>query len=741
MFFLSPWFLPALAAAAAPLVLHLLHRKKPRIMPWAAMRFLLADESRKSRTSLRLKDILLLLLRMLAVSALVLFFARPMVAGGHSAAGARDVIVVVDTSLSMSGKSGAGTAWGYVLTQAKQALEGLGTEDFVRILTVSEAPQWLTKSALQATDEGKVQAAVLLDSLKPGQGGCRLTNGLSEAILARPAKEGLVRRVVVLTDGQAATLQPDAAAAWAGLKDAARALPGGCVVEVITPPPEGTPPNLAVTRSTVSREQAAAGDLLLFRAHIKNFGPADAGPVSIRWSIDGAPAGLNTVSALKPGAERSAEFTRACPPGPGTTVVQCDLEAPGSDALPGDNSAAVLVETMPPVSVLLIDGSRARDAKTTDTGWIEAALGKTNTPGDGETSGFAVTSLPVSALKPEELRNFQAVILANIPLLGTAAVEALENYVREGGGLWIMPGGKTMEAGAAFGKALYRDGQGLSPLLWTLPKGAEDNPEAAVKVRVPSLEHPVTKFLRDARRTDAGSVRIYRRFLFDPPPQETQVLLTLEDGAPFLAEKSFGAGRVLVQGGPFNLMWGDWPKHHAFVVLLHEGLWRLASSGLVRWNLAAGEALAWPVPSSLTGDTVPVLRPDGHQVEARIEQRGRQRMAVITDTAEPGMYVLAPGLVDERKARFLVQRNEEESNLRPASAAEREGIAQAGGLVFTAAALSEAAGKEVQRYSPAWALCAALAGIFLCAESLLASWLLRRRHQPAKAALTLGGAS
>ena len=50
-----PFEMPAVAAAAAgaavsvPIIIHLLNRKRYRIVPWAAMRFLLAAQRKTSR--------------------------------------------------------------------------------------------------------------------------------------------------------------------------------------------------------------------------------------------------------------------------------------------------------------------------------------------------------------------------------------------------------------------------------------------------------------------------------------------------------------------------------------------------------------------------------------------------------------------------------------------------------------------------------------------------------------------
>ena len=70
-------FNPLLAVAAAagavsiPIIIHLLNRKRYRIVPWAAMRFLLAAQRKTSR-KVRIEQILLLVVRCLLVLILLL---------------------------------------------------------------------------------------------------------------------------------------------------------------------------------------------------------------------------------------------------------------------------------------------------------------------------------------------------------------------------------------------------------------------------------------------------------------------------------------------------------------------------------------------------------------------------------------------------------------------------------------------------------------------------------------------
>ncbi|NBW87164.1 MAG: hypothetical protein EBR23_10155, partial [Planctomycetia bacterium] len=67
------WGLPL---AAAPLLIHLINLLRLKRVRWAAMEFLLASQ-RKYRTQVRLRQLLLLALRTLAVLGIVLALAQP----------------------------------------------------------------------------------------------------------------------------------------------------------------------------------------------------------------------------------------------------------------------------------------------------------------------------------------------------------------------------------------------------------------------------------------------------------------------------------------------------------------------------------------------------------------------------------------------------------------------------------------------------------------------------------------
>src|ERR1700730_18304754 len=73
VFFLAPWTAVAtlVGAASIPIIIHLLNRKRFRVVNWAAMRFLLAAQKRTTR-KLRIEQWLLLAIRTLLIILLIL---------------------------------------------------------------------------------------------------------------------------------------------------------------------------------------------------------------------------------------------------------------------------------------------------------------------------------------------------------------------------------------------------------------------------------------------------------------------------------------------------------------------------------------------------------------------------------------------------------------------------------------------------------------------------------------------
>src|SRR5262245_59374631 len=125
MNFLSPAFLIGLPLVAIPVVIHLLSRRQQKKISWGAMRFLMQAATRKRRL-FRLTDVLLLLLRTAAFLFFIFALARPLLPstwlGGRVP---REVILVLDQSMSMSRKVNGSTLFELQLQKANEFLDDL----------------------------------------------------------------------------------------------------------------------------------------------------------------------------------------------------------------------------------------------------------------------------------------------------------------------------------------------------------------------------------------------------------------------------------------------------------------------------------------------------------------------------------------------------------------------------------------------------------------------------------------
>ena len=102
MTFLEPALLALLPLAALPVVIHLIHQMRRKPVPWAAMMFLLRAQ-RMDRGLSRLRQILILACRVLAVAGILFVVTRPLAGGwlGLTGGAPDTVLILLDRSASM----------------------------------------------------------------------------------------------------------------------------------------------------------------------------------------------------------------------------------------------------------------------------------------------------------------------------------------------------------------------------------------------------------------------------------------------------------------------------------------------------------------------------------------------------------------------------------------------------------------------------------------------------------------
>jgi hypothetical protein len=147
--FLTPLFLLGLAALAVPVLIHLTQRERKSVVEFPSLMFLrkIPYESVQRR---RIRDWLLLVLRLAAIALIVTAFARPFLRGSDLAAapgGARDIVVLLDRSYSM----GYGDSWSRAQRAAADAIESATPADRISVVLFADVAEVALRSTPDRT--------------------------------------------------------------------------------------------------------------------------------------------------------------------------------------------------------------------------------------------------------------------------------------------------------------------------------------------------------------------------------------------------------------------------------------------------------------------------------------------------------------------------------------------------------------------------------------------------------------
>ena len=189
MAFLSPLFLAGAIAAAIPIVLHLLRREPEGRVKFAAV-MMLRSAPVEHADKRRLRQLLLLALRVAALLLLSLAFARPFLASDAASAASGVTMVALDTSLSLSSPGQFARAQ----QLAKDAIGRAPSGHLVGVLTFADGVQ-----IVAAPSGDRALAAAAVDAARPGLGSTRYRGALSAAAEALGGRGGTI---VVVTDLQ-----------------------------------------------------------------------------------------------------------------------------------------------------------------------------------------------------------------------------------------------------------------------------------------------------------------------------------------------------------------------------------------------------------------------------------------------------------------------------------------------------------------------------------------------------------
>ncbi|MFB3852260.1 MAG: VWA domain-containing protein [Vicinamibacterales bacterium] len=570
--FLAPAFLLGALAAAVPVVLHLLQKRPDAVLGFSAVRLLRSAPSRGSRRR-RLRNLVVLALRVAALLLLAVSFARPFLSSGAAASSRRPItVVVLDVSASMSSPGVAERARAAVRRATTTAPGG----DLVALVTFADGAAVISPPT---GDRGAVVA--IADGIRPGAGGTNYAAALSRA--SELVAEG-PGRVVIVTDMQ----RPGGK-----MGEAAARLAAGTRIDIVDVGSNAG--NLAVVGVERRRHDHVV-------AVVRNTG-REPRKADVTLSIDGRVAAREQAMVEEDGR---VEVDFALPlPERGSAAVGVE---DGTGAVLDDKRYMVLDPPAAPRLLVVGDGSRGGEAF-----FVVRALGV------GKGRFFEVSNLP----PPEIDRvadspagdSYAVAVLLSTRGMTAAGRSYLRRQLERGGGVLVA-------AGPVLDVAVLAE---LTGGRLRLEPGS-NSPRPPRSLLLTERRHPAFRAL-----TDEGqfrNVRVTRACVLDVGGG-AQTLARFNDGSAALAQAQVASGRgtVVAIASDLGGAWNDLPRSPAFLPLLHSvvrnlGAGRELPGELSGCNLPPGSPATPGVVdmSELTeGDPGAWSRPEGYRVALNVE--------------------------------------------------------------------------------------------------------------------------
>jgi hypothetical protein len=638
-----------LAAAAAPLLIHLWSRRRYREVPWAAVAFLLAAMRKNSRR-IQLQQWILLAVRTLMLVLVVLALAEPL--GQNLAAGIGGVpthkVIVIDASFSMGYRENDRSLLAKAKQLAQELVEQGGSGDAFTVITLADRPRQIV--GRDAVDHGSVAAQIEAISQTQGTANLAATIEAVSGALQLDAKERdrwPRQEVHFFSDMQRGTWAPGEVAGQ-GMRDRIAELAKlATLVAVDVGAPRAT--NLAVTELRSAGSFVTIGQEVAFDATLHEFGDQPGKQIRIEFLVDDASVGEQTID-VPAGGDAQVRFTHRFRDA-GSHVMA--VRAAG-DRLEIDNTRWLVVPVEQEIRVLCVAGE-PDDAK-----YIAAALA----PDPAAESAIRPQVISEGELVDTELAGFQCVFLSNVAQLTAEESKRLAEYVERGGGLTVFLGDRVQPE--SYNELARGENQLLPAQL------GEVRSEAQSGVDPLEYRHPIAAPFRGREGAGLLTTPVGRYFRLAVPDEHsrTERALALPNGDPLVVTAPHGRGRVVLVATAGSLAsidrasgepWTAWPAWPSFLPVVREILTFAAGGRHDEWQATVGAPIVAMPATEGAGDDLELTRPDGRKVSLRGSTTSADHAWRYDDTDIAGIYSARRG--DEGASRFAVNVDTRESDL------------------------------------------------------------------------------
>ncbi len=551
--FLNPLFLLGLPAVVLPILIHRLTQRKALQRKFSAVRLILQSQRITARPQ-RLKHLLLLALRILAVMGFIFMMARPVLIRPGLAAlrstGARAVIF--DNSLSMGFQEDRGERFQLAKKAVREALEGFqGQVALFPTVAPPEKPGVDGKARWMKPEDALAEMEALPLSFGRGQTTSALGSAYQQLKDLKSPKQ-----VLIVSDLARGDWEPLDLSKLGAVSDAD--------VTFLRMGGPDRDPNACVKNVTLVEGDPVVGTPARLEVTVSNFSDRPQTPLAQLY-LSGTKIDQKSIE-LKPGEDGKVYFELFFER---SGWIDGEIRLSG-DRLPQDDVFYFVLKVREKLKVLVVDGDPKPSLRASGSYYIVSAL----RPGGLDNSPFLVRVSTEEEMAGIDLRTFDALFLINV---AKVIPSRLSSFLDQGKPAFVFLGNRVSPG----------DYNGLTFFPWIIRerRDADQKPERIVQVD--SSHGTLQSLMKEGKALQNAS--FYRYFKIEGPSRN---LLILGDQDPLLAEADVGRSKLFLFTSTANLDWNDLPLKAAFLPLV-QGLLK-ETVGLSLDSLPAGMRVGEP---------------------------------------------------------------------------------------------------------------------------------------------------
>ncbi len=545
--FINPFFLFGLAAGILPILIHRLIQKKAIPRTFSAVRLLLRSQRMVARPQ-RLKHLLLLCLRVLAVMSLVFIMARPILTQqGLLASGMKGAkIVILDNSLSMGYRGENGQERFQIAKKAaEEVMKGLKgqvilipTAPTLRQRSLNEDVRWMEP------EEALKELSSISLSFGKGDPVSALNKAYGKLKDLKMEKEILI--ISDLTRGD-----------WEGFNPSKLNLsPSEVPTTFLKIGGQKRDSNLGIKMVGLVEGDGVVGVPGRLEVTVSNLSDQSQSTL-VQLYLSGVKVDQKSI-ALKGGEDGKASF-------------ELFLDRPGwingevrlsGDLLPIDDVFYFPLKVREKISVLIVDGDPRTSLRSSESYYLVNALH----PGGLERSPFLARVVTEGGFARVDLKSYEALFILNAfrPM-----ASRVSSFLESSKPVFVFLGDRVVP------EEYYN-----IPLFPWRIKEVVGRPE---KIAYVDERHDSLRSFSGAGGRSLRKASFQRYFKIEGSKKN---LLTFENRDPLLVEADLGKGRLFLFSSTADLDWNDLPLTAAYLPLI-QGLVKEAA-GLTKDSLPAG---------------------------------------------------------------------------------------------------------------------------------------------------------